>query len=150
MSKSTMHARITGRAMGLAVVSLGLFAANGALAADALDPANAGIPVYQGAKPDAATTNFVLNSLGVEGAAFRTADALAKVTDFYSKQAGMKPMGEPGKDSATFLAGCKDEYYEILKKNVSRCGYHVTVQNPWMDMKTGKMVHDTLISIVKQ
>jgi hypothetical protein len=26
----------------------------------------------------------------------------------------------------------------------------ITIQNPWMDMKTGKLVNDTLISIVKQ
>jgi hypothetical protein len=26
----------------------------------------------------------------------------------------------------------------------------VTVQNPWMNMKTGAMMKDTLISIVKQ
>jgi len=150
MSNTTMHARITQSILGLALVSMSLFAANGAVAADALDTAKAGIPVYQGAKPDAATTEFVRSSLGVEGAAFRTTDALAKVADFYGKQAGIKPMAEPTKDSAAFLAGCKDEYNEILKKNMSRCGYHVTVQNPWMDMKTGKMVNDTLITIVKQ
>lgn len=62
----------------------------------------------------------------------------------------MKPMYAPIKDSAAFLAGCKDEYNEILKKNMPRCGYHVTVQSPWMDMKTGKMMNDTLITIVKQ
>jgi len=26
----------------------------------------------------------------------------------------------------------------------------VTIQNPWMDRKTGKTIKDTLISIVKQ
>lgn len=147
MSKLTMHARATQKALGLALVSLNLAAANGAFAADVLD---SGIPVYQGARPDAAATDFVRTSLGMEGAAYRTADALVKVAGFYSKQAGMKPMGEPTKDTAAFLAGCKDEYNEILKKNMSRCGYHVTLQNPWMDMKTGKMVNDTLITIVKQ
>lgn len=147
MSKSTMHARIKGSVLGLVG---SLITANGAFAADVLDPAKAGIAVYTGAKPDAATTEFVLNSLGVEGAAYRTTDALAKVVDFYGKQSGIKPMGEPSKDSAAFLAGCKDEYNEILKRNMSRCGYHVTVQNPWMDMQTGKMVNDTLITIVKQ
>ena len=25
----------------------------------------------------------------------------------------------------------------------------ITIQNPWMDTKTGKMIKDTLISIVK-
>ncbi len=147
MSKLTTHARATQKVLGLALVSLSLCAVNGAFAGDALE---AGIPVYQGAKPDAAATDFVRTSLGMEGAAYRTTDALAKVVGFYSKQTGMKPMSEPTKDSAAFLAGCKDEYNEILKKNMSRCGYHVTLQNPWMDMKTGKMVNDTLITIVKQ
>jgi hypothetical protein len=26
----------------------------------------------------------------------------------------------------------------------------ITIQNPWMDMKSGRMMKDTLISIVKQ
>ena len=150
MSRSTIRAHARTKVLGLALVTLSVCAASSAFAADALDPAKAGIPVYQGARPDAATTDFLRSSLGVEGAAFRTADALVKVVGFYGKQAGMKPMAEPSKDSAAFLAGCTDEYNAVMKKNMSRCGYHVTLQNPWMDMKTGKMVNDTLITIVRQ
>jgi hypothetical protein len=31
----------------------------------------------------------------------------------------------------------------------TKTGVRVTIQNPWMDMETGKMIKDTLISIVK-
>lgn len=118
--------------------------------AEALDPAKAGVAVYPGAKADDATTDFVRTSLGMPGAAYRTGDDLGKVAAFYGKQAGMKPMGPPTKDSAAFLAGCKDEYNSVLKKTMARCDLHVTVQSPWMDMKTGKLVNDTLITIVRQ
>jgi hypothetical protein len=65
--------------------------------------------------------------------AYRTADSVAKVAEFYRKQ----PLKEnPGasKDGVLFMGK----------------GVMVTVQNPWMDMKTGKVNNDTLISIVKQ
>lgn len=116
----------------------------------ALDPAKAGIAVYPGSKPDAGTAEFVRQSLQLTAATYRTGDGVAKVSAFYAKQPGMKPM--PGADAqqAGFLAGCKDEYNAVLKKNMSKCGYQVTIQNPWMDMKTGKLVNETLVSIVKQ
>lgn len=110
-----------------------------------------GIAVYPGAKPDAATTEFLRGQMGVEGAAYRTNDSLQKVAAFYQQQPGMKPMGDATKDSAAFVAGCKEEFNAVLKKKMSTgCTHHVTVQNPWMDMKTGKMVADTLVSVVKQ
>lgn len=112
---------------------------------------NAGIAVYPGAKPDAATSEFLRSQMGVEGAAYRTNDSLQKVAAFYQQQPGMKPMGDATKDSAAFVAGCKEEFNAVMKKKMTTgCTHHVTVQNPWMDMKTGKMVADTLVSIVKQ
>ena len=109
------------------------------------------IAVYPGAKPDAVTTEFLRSQKGVEGAAYRTNDSLQKVAAFYQQQPGMKPMGDATKDSAAFVAGCKEEFNTVLKKKMSTgCTHHVTVQNPWMDMKTGKMVADTLVSVVKQ
>lgn len=111
----------------------------------------AGIPVYPGAKADAATTDFLRRQMGVEGAAYRTGDALQKVAAFYQAQPGVQPMGEATKDSAAFVAGCKEEFNAVMKKKMTTgCTHHVTVQNPWMDMKTGKMVQDTLVSVVKQ
>lgn len=39
----------------------------------------------------------------------------------------------------------------MLKKKVATgCALQITVQTPWMDMKTGKRMPDTLMSIVKQ
>lgn len=115
-----------------------------------LDPAKAGIPVYPGSKADAATSAFLRESLGMTGAAYRTGDGVAKVVAFYDKQAGMKKMPGATGEQAAFSAGCKGEFNRILKQEIQTCAYQVTVQNPWMDMKTGQLVRDTLVSIVKQ
>ena len=115
-----------------------------------LDAQKAGIPVYPGATADAGTSDFVRNQLGMTATAFRTSDDLAKVIAFYGKQPGIKAMAEPNKEGAAYSAGCKDVYNSVMKKNMATCPYQVTVQSPWMDMKTGKMVKDTLITIVHQ
>lgn len=109
------------------------------------------IAVYPGAKTDASTTEFLRRQMGVDGTAYRTSDGLQKVAAFYQAQPGIQPMGEANKDSAAFVAGCKEEFNAVMKKKMTTgCTHHVTVQSPWMDMKTGKMVPDTLVSIVKQ
>jgi hypothetical protein len=115
----------------------------------ALDPAKIGIPVYPGAKADAGTSAFVRESLKMTAATYRTSDDVAKVAEFYSRQGGFSKMPGAGKEQAGFSAGCKDEYNRYMKKNVQKCGYNVTIQSPWMDMKTGQVVHDTLITIAK-
>lgn len=92
-----------------------------------------GVPVYPGAKFDADTTKFVTDSFKVEVACYRSGDSLAKIAEFYKKQSGIETMGVE-KEGAMFT-----------KKKIN-----ITVQNPWMDMKTGKMNKDTLISIGKQ
>lgn len=85
------------------------------------------------------------------GAAYRTADDVARVAAFYRGQAGVRAMGEAAKDSAAFSAGCKEAFDAVLKKKVATgCALQITVQSPWMDMKTGKRMPDTLVSIVKQ
>jgi hypothetical protein len=116
----------------------------------ALDPAKAGIPVYPGAKADAGTSAFIRESLKMTAATYRTRDDVAKVTEFYLKQGGFSKMPGADKEQAAFSAGCKDEYNPYMKKNMQKCSYNVTIQNPWMDMKTGQLVRDTLITIAKQ
>lgn len=116
----------------------------------ALDPAQTGIPVYPGAKADAGATTFVRESLGMVGSAYRTGDNVAKVTAFYDKQPGFRKLPGASGEGALFSAGCKAEFNPYLKKEMHKCGYQVTIQNPWMDMKSGKLVQDTLITIVKQ
>ena len=91
-----------------------------------------GVPVYPGAKLDEATTKFLKESMGVEGQAFRTADPLAKVAEFYKAKGLTEIMLDP--EGAMFKKG----------DNVD-----VTLQNPWKNMQNGKMEKDTLISIVK-
>lgn len=90
------------------------------------------------------------DSMQLTAAAFRTNDGAAKVAAFYEKQNGMRKMPGATAEQALFSAGCKAEFNPYLKKESHQCGYQVTVQNPWMDMKSGKLVRDTLITIVKQ
>jgi hypothetical protein len=90
-----------------------------------------GIIVYTGAKYDSGTSEF-LKQMSPQSAAYRTGDSVDKVIDFYKKQAGFELVGDPTKEGAMFRKGKLD----------------VTIQSPWMNTKTGKMMNDTLISIV--
>ena len=92
-----------------------------------------GVQVYEGAKYDEAVSQFVNESMHVEAYCYRTNDSIAKVTEFYKKQPGLEYVGG-------------DETGGMFKKGEIT----ITIQNPWMDMKTGKTIKDTLISIVKQ
>jgi hypothetical protein len=93
-----------------------------------------GVTVYPGAKYDEATSRAIKEGMGMEAACFRTNDGVAKVVDFYKKQKMLQLLGDATKEGALFRAKTVD----------------VTVQSPWMNMKTGAMMKDTLISIVKQ
>ena len=53
-----------------------------------------GIAVYPGAKLNAQDTSIV-KQLATEGACYRTNDPKAKLVDFYSKLAGLKPLLPP-------------------------------------------------------
>ncbi len=90
-----------------------------------------GIVVYPGSKSESGTTEF-LKQMSPQTAAYRTGDSVDKVVAFYKKQPGFKLIGDASKEGAMFRKGKMD----------------VTIQSPWMDTKSGKMVKDTLISIV--
>ena len=137
-----------GCAIAAAAGSCGIAAAKDGGAA--LDPAHAGIPVYPGARADAGSSAFMRESLQMVASAYRTGDALAKVTAFYERQAGFRKLPGASGEGALFSAGCRAEWNPYLKKEMHKCGYQVTIQNPWMDMRSGKLVQDTLITIVKQ
>ena len=84
-----------------------------------------------GAKYDADTSAFVAQ-MGGQAACYRSADSLNKAIAFYSKLPGVTVIhtGEKG---------------AMFKLN----GVSITLQSPWMNMKTGVRNSDTLISIVK-
>jgi hypothetical protein len=92
-----------------------------------------GAVVYPGAKHDSGVSEFLKQMLP-QSAAYRTGDSVEKVVEFYKKQAGFTLVGPRMKEGAMFRKGTVD----------------VTIQSPWMDAKTGKMMNDTLISIVNQ
>ena len=90
-----------------------------------------GVKVYDGAKFDADTTAFVAH-MGGQAACYRSADSLAKLVAFYSKLPGV----------AVIHTGEKGAMFKLN-------GVNITLQSPWMNMKTGVRNTDTLISIVK-
>lgn len=91
-----------------------------------------GVSVYPGARHDSGATDF-LQQISPESAAYRTGDTVEKVMEFYKKRPGFTLL-DSTKEGGMFRKGNVD----------------VTVQNPWMDTKTGKLIKDTLISIVKR
>jgi hypothetical protein len=101
------------------------------LSAQAVAETQSGVTVYPGARADNETAAMLKKSMGITGHTYRTADSVEKVADFYRKQ----PLKETPGTSKTG-AGFKGD--KVM----------VTIQNPWMDMKSGKINHDTLISIV--
>ena len=90
-----------------------------------------GVKVYDGAKYDADTTAFVAQ-MGGQAACYRSSDSLAKLVAFYSKLPGITVIHSGDKGA-------------MFKLN----GVNITLQSPWMNMKTGVRNFDTLISIVK-
>ena len=93
-----------------------------------------GIEVYPNAKADAAVAQSLKKMGFKNSAAYRTTDSVSKVVEFYRKQ---KFKELPGGDDR---GGAFD-----TGKGVS-----LTIQNPWLEMSTGKLVKDTLISFVKK
>jgi hypothetical protein len=102
-------------------------------AAQASAESQFGVAVYPGAKADATVTRDLKEKMSLNAFAYRTNDSVVKVTEFYRKQ---KLEEAPGttKESAGFMQG------PVM----------VTIQNPWLNMSTGKLTNDTLISIVNR
>ena len=96
-----------------------------------------GVAVYPGAQYDLDRTKLLKDSLSVEGAAYRTGDAMAKVTAFYRKQ------------GLLFLkmGGAADNVARFKKVDGD---VDVVVQSPWKDAKTGATMTDTLILIYRK
>ena len=91
-----------------------------------------GVKVYDGAKYDADTSQFIVTQMKADGACYRTDATVAQVNEFYKKQPGTTEV-HTGPTGGMFKKG-----------NVN-----ITVQSPWLNMKTGEHMKDTLISIVK-
>ena len=91
-----------------------------------------GVPVYPGAKYDEAITRAVKEAMQIDAACYRTNDPVAMVAEFYRTQ-GLKSVGKVTAEAGFFQKGKVD----------------VTLQNPWMDLKTGAMMKDTLVTIVR-
>lgn len=90
-----------------------------------------GVKVYDGAKYDADTSGFVAQ-MGGQASCYRSSDSLAKLVAFYSKLPGV----------AVIHTGEKGAMFKLN-------GVSISLQSPWMNMKTGVRNSDTLISIVK-
>jgi hypothetical protein len=91
-----------------------------------------GIQVYGAAKHDETVSKTVSESMSIQAWCYLTNDSVTKVVEFYKKQPGLEFMGG-------------NEEGAMFKKD----DIDITIQNPWMDLKTGKMMKVTLISIVK-
>ena len=93
-----------------------------------------GAVVYPGAKYDETTSKYMSESRQLTIACFRTNDSLDKVAAFYRKQKEFSIRGEVMKENARFQSSTVD----------------VTLQSPWLNVISGRMMNDTLISIVKK
>ena len=91
-----------------------------------------GVQVYPGAKYDAETTQAVNTAMKLDGTCYRTDATVAQVNEFYKKQPGTTELHTSAKGGL------------FQKGNVK-----ITVQSPWLNLKTGQHMTDTLISIVK-
>jgi len=91
-----------------------------------------GVALYPGAKYDAAATRALKDLIGSNGVCYRTSDSIPKVTEFYKKK-GLNP----------FRGGTPER---VTLQNST--GLNIELQNPWMEVSTGKMVQGTLISII--
>jgi len=93
-----------------------------------------GAAVYPGAKYDEATSKYMSESIQLTIACFRTNAGLDEVAAFYRNQKGFSVRGEVMKENARFQSNTVD----------------VTLQSPWMNVISGRLMNDTLISFVKK
>jgi hypothetical protein len=110
------------------IIAVALFAF---VSGSAFAEAQYGVEVYPGAKADEQVAKQVKDKLKITAKTYRTSDPVSKVTDFYRKQNLTE--AHASKKGATFT---------------SKAGATVTIQSPWLDMDSGKMNNDTLVSIV--
>ena len=109
-------------AVGLAALCIGTAGAESQL----------GVEVYPGARPAPEVAKVLKETMRITAMTYITTDSVDKVSAFYRKQA-LKESTGGDKEGAIFTGKAAT----------------VTVQNPWMDMKTGKVNTDTLLSIGK-
>lgn len=114
------------KAIGVALATL-------FLSAPAAAESQLGVQVYPGAKADTETAAELKKAMKITAHTYRTNDSVEKVAEFYKAQK-LEQMPNPDKKQAAFTGK----------------GVHITIQNPWADMKTGKINNDTLVSIVKR
>jgi hypothetical protein len=95
------------------------------------------LKVYPSALYDAATTKILKESMSVQGTCYRTSDTIDKVVAFYQKEKGLKLVSKTDEGAMFQMNG-----------GAAQGGVDVTIQRPWRHMETGKMMNDTLISIV--
>lgn len=145
-----MSTAVSSTLIGLALAVCGIVVAQPTGAADSARP-GATVPIYPGAALDATATKFVKESMKLDGKAYRTADSLKKVVEFYRKQPGIRPIGAATPEAAGFGLDCQDSTNEFLKSmGLATCKIEVSIQSPYMDMSTGALKKDTLISIVNK
>jgi hypothetical protein len=111
-----------------------LLASTGALAQPGADRV-AGIQLYPGSSSsNVESQEEFLRGSGYKTAVCRiTADSLAKVVAFYGKDKQLAPLGEPSKDNAGFA---------------TRAGASMSINSPWVNMKTMQFNDGTMICIV--
>ena len=95
----------------------------------------AGIQLYPGSSSsNVEGSEKVLKDTGYKTAVCRhTPDSLAKVVAFYRNDKTLSPLGEPSKDNAGFA---------------TKSGASMSINSPWVDMKTMSMNDGTMICIV--
>ena len=114
-------------------IAIGAALAAASLAFAAAAETQHGVTVYPAAKAAPEVAAELKKAMKLNAHTYRTSDSVEKVAGFYKSQK-LKEMPGADKQQAGFMAD----------------GVHVTIQNPWMDLKTGKINNDTLLSIVKQ
>ncbi|HEY5248821.1 MAG TPA: hypothetical protein VIJ15_10295, partial [Dermatophilaceae bacterium] len=117
------------------VVAVVLFFGVVSSAAEPAADRNLGIPLYPGASEAGVegAEKTIKASGYATGVCRRTRDSLAKVVAFYKKQPGLALVGEPTEDNAAFSGPA--------------AGSSLSLNSPWMDVKTLQMQKDTLICI---
>lgn len=116
----------------LVPIALAMAASGAAVrAADAV----AGIPLYPGSSSsNVEGSEKILKDTGYKTAVCRhTPDSLAKVVAFYRNDKTLSLMGEPSKDNAGFA---------------TKSGASMSINSPWVDMKTMSMNDGSMICIV--